>query len=224
MKRGSAIAALLLAALLCLGLTACGGGGLTATEATVYVQGLLDRTYLGQYNEDYMKLVDTDEASMEQIYQDGLQTEAEYFCYYFDLYAPSDELKEDVADFYAELYSRSKYEVHPASKLSSGGYAVEVVVRPLDLISRMADRYSGLESGYWGGYTQEDVDAMTDEEYIELDNQWGYTLLDLAYELLPEVDYLDPVYLTVQVRQDDDGLWSLVETDFSAIDNAIIEY
>ena len=64
MKRGSALAALLLAALLCLGLTAC-DGGLTATEATVYVQGLLDRTYLGQYNEDYMKLVDTDEASME---------------------------------------------------------------------------------------------------------------------------------------------------------------
>ena len=201
MKRMKRLMVILLAAVLCVSLAACGGGGLTANDATVYVQGLLDRTYLGQHNEEYMELVGTDEETMEQYYQDGLYAEAEYFAYYFDLYDPSEELMDDLVEFYGQLYKNSKYEVHPASKLSSGGYAVEVVVYPMDLITLMSEDYEAVLDDFWGEYTQEDVDAMTDEEYIALDNQWGYELLDLAYEKLPEVGYEEAVYLTVQVRQ-----------------------
>ena len=43
--------------LLILPLSACGGGGLSAEDAAVYVQGLLDETYLGVFEEDYLKLV-----------------------------------------------------------------------------------------------------------------------------------------------------------------------
>ena len=56
MRKRSFIVALA-AAVLCMGLVGC-SGGLTANDATVYVQGLLDKTYLGKYNKDYMELVD----------------------------------------------------------------------------------------------------------------------------------------------------------------------
>ena len=106
-KRIKQMGALLLAAALCAGLAGCGGGGLTASDATVYVQGLMDRTYLGQYNQDYMDLVGVTEEEMEQNYEDGIQVEAEFFCYYFEIEDASEELMEEIRAFYRELYSHA---------------------------------------------------------------------------------------------------------------------
>lgn len=226
MKLRSKLIALLTAAVLCTGLVACGSGsgGISANDATVYVQGLLDRTYLGQHNEDYMDLVGSDLETMEEYYQDGLETEADYFVYYFDLQEPSDELFDAIVEFYAKLYKNSKYTVSPASKLSTGGYAVEVVVEPLDIIDLIAEDYEEVLQDFWGNYTQEQVDAMSDEEYTALDNQWAFKLLELANEKLESVGYKEKQYITVQVRQDDEGVWSLVDSDFDTLDAAIIAY
>ena len=68
---------LLAAALSCsLLLTACGGGGVSAFDATKYIQGLLDKTYLGEFDE-YMNVVDITENECEDDYISGLESEAE---------------------------------------------------------------------------------------------------------------------------------------------------
>ena len=226
MKKRSFIVALA-AAVLCMGLVGC-SGGLTANDATVYVQGLLDKTYLGKYNEDYMELVDVDQSTLEQDYEDGLQVEAEVFCNYFEIVDPSDELMEEIIDFYREAYSHSKYTVNPASKMSTGGYAVEVVISPLDVISLMNEAAEEMSDGFFAQYDDVDVNAMSDEEYetfmADFEVKWGEAIVDLAYEKLPECGYLEDTYLTVQVKQGDDGMWSLLDSDFEAIDLAMIAY
>ena len=216
---------LLLAAALCAGLAGCGGGGLTASDATVYVQGLMDRTYLGQYNQDYMDLVGVTEEEMEQNYEDGIQVEAEFFCYYFEIEDASEELMEEIRAFYRELYSHAKYTVSPASKLSTGGYAVEVVVSPLNVITLMNDSADQVYETIDDLYGDKSLDEMSDAERAQFEQDWGRAIVDLAYDVLPQVGYEEDVYLTVQVKQDEsDGMWTLVDTDFDSLDAAIIAY
>lgn len=54
---------------LAVSLSACGFGGVTADDAVTYVQGELDAAYRGQYNEDYLELMDmtAEEASETHI-------------------------------------------------------------------------------------------------------------------------------------------------------------
>ena len=56
MKFFHRMAALLLAGVMALGLAAC--GGITSDDAEAYIQGLLDASYLGQYNQEYLDLAD----------------------------------------------------------------------------------------------------------------------------------------------------------------------
>ena len=60
-----------LAAALALSLAACGGSGVNTEVATQYVQGILDRNYLGQYDADFLELIDCSEKEAEEDYLDG---------------------------------------------------------------------------------------------------------------------------------------------------------
>ena len=93
MKISKRIAVLGAAAVLTAGLAAC--GGVTKDDATVYVKGQIDSTYLGQYNEDYLKLMDMTEAEAAEDYEWNLGAEADWFMDFASIY-PSDETKEKV--------------------------------------------------------------------------------------------------------------------------------
>lgn len=127
MKISKRIAVLGAAAVLTAGLAAC--GGVTKDDATVYVKGQIDSTYLGQYNEDYLKLMDMTEAEAAEDYEWNLGAEADWFMDFASIY-PSDETKEKVVELYKEIYAKCKYTVQPASKLDNGNFAVEVLVEP----------------------------------------------------------------------------------------------
>lgn len=131
MKIGKQIAVLGAAAVLAVGLAAC--GGVTKDDATVYVKGQINSTYLGQYNEDYLKLMDMTEAEAAEDYEWNLGAEADWFMDFASIY-PSDETKEKVVELYKEIYAKCKYTVQPASKLDNGNFAVEVLVEPMDLM------------------------------------------------------------------------------------------
>ena len=49
-----------------LSLSACGGGGLSADDATTYVQGILDENYKGVYDPDFLELIDITENEAEK--------------------------------------------------------------------------------------------------------------------------------------------------------------
>lgn len=63
MKRTKPLLALVLAAVIALSLAGC--GTLMTDSVGALVQGNLDELYLGQYNEDFLQLVDITEAEAE---------------------------------------------------------------------------------------------------------------------------------------------------------------
>lgn len=231
MKRCSVLAAGLA---LCLALTGCGGGGVTSFDATAYMQGLLDETYLGKFSEDYMKMVGIDEDEARKTYEEGL--EAEYENYFADFFAfdreyVSDETRQAAIDLLAEVYQHSKYEVKPGSKVE-GGYVVEIIVEPVDMIALIDDQYiedySDTFNAKYEDVTQEKVDAMSDAEYDEFmtgyENDWANGIIDLFHEHMDELGYTDAQSIMVQFKPDDDGYYTISDNDFANLDNLILAY
>ena len=83
-----------------LSLSACGGGGLSADDATTYVQGILDENYKGVYDPDFLELIDITENEAEETYLSSLETEADFFASAFLIDDLTDELKAEVVDMY----------------------------------------------------------------------------------------------------------------------------
>ena len=122
-----------------LGLSACdlGGGGVSSMDASIYVRGLINLTFLGQFDEDYLKLVDSDEAESQENYDGNLDVDADNFAYYYAIDTVSDDLREQIRQLYKDMYAKSKFEVKDAVKADSTTYSVEVVIEPLDIYQRV---------------------------------------------------------------------------------------
>ena len=179
-----------------LSLSAC-GGGLSADDATTYVQGILDENYKGVYDPDFLELID-------------------------DL---TDELKAEVVDMYKQVYAKAKYTVDTATEVDDGTFGVKVTVEPLDVFDRVAEALWGdtPDARAEALYSQ-DVDSMTDEEYAAYDAEWCRLVIDLTLEKLPEAEYLEAQSKVVQITLGDDNYWSLDEQDFSDLDWLILDY
>ena len=130
------------AAVLALALTACGSISLNLgsekSRMEGYVQGYLDLTYLGKLNKDYQTEMELSEEEAQQQYEEGIQVEVEFFESGIGLIDyPTEEITQRLTELYKEIYSHSDYTVGAATKLDSGNYAVEVTVRPIDLMTKV---------------------------------------------------------------------------------------
>ena len=103
-----------LAAALALSLAACGGSGVNTEVATQYVQGILDRNYLGQYDADFLELIDCSEKEAEEDYLDGLEVEANYFAGVFGIDFMEGDVLDEAVDLYRQVFARSRFTVDPA--------------------------------------------------------------------------------------------------------------
>ena len=198
MKIGKRIAALGAAAVLAVGLAAC--GGVTKDDATVYVKGQIDSTYLGQYNEDYLKLMDMTEAEAAEDYEWNLGAEADWFMDFASIY-PSDETKEKVVELYKEIYAKCKYTVQPASKL----VWTEVTAS------------EGITS-------DEQINAMSDAEYEALEARYADKVIALVRGLLPDVGYETEQSCIIQLKLNDENVYEMVGTDWQNLDGMMIDY
>lgn len=229
---------------LVLGLTAC-GGGLTADDAATFVLGDLDAAYKGEIRQEYLDLLtDTTEEDARQTYQDNIAIEAEYLLgyletayssggYYDDgLQASMDQIYADVVekaqDLTAQIYSRARYSVGQADKLDSGDFAVEVTVSPIEVVSLIpaevyAEKWSSVQTAR-GITSDEQVEAMSDEDYMAMDAEYGMAMLDYLEELLPQLSYGEEQSIMVQLKQEEDGNYSPVSTGWQKIDEVMIDY
>ena len=224
MKRRNLFLALTLTLALLLPLTAC-GGGMNEDDAICYIQGTLDENYLGKADEEFLKLVDNTAEEIEEIYDESIATEAQFF---LDSFVESelpqeeqDRLMEELTAMYRQIYAHSKYTVESASKMDDTTFSVKVTVEPIDIFHLVADE---LDNGAADELNSRYPDMMTDEEYLAYEVEWVELFMDLTYEKLPELGYLEPSSILVQVALGDDDYWSIPDDDFWAMDALIIDY
>lgn len=227
----------LLALVMVLALTACGsidvGGG--TDDITLLVRGNLDAVYPGTFDPDYLELVGTDEATAESDYISGLESEAEYFCYYFGIIDSTfgedfsdipEDLQDELVDMYRNIYSKSSYECKEAVEQSDGSYTVQVLINPIDIIQTAYNMIVNDEYPEWiefnKKYESADLsDPAVNEAYIKDKTRIA---IDLINSLLPNLGYLDQKSISVQIQQDSEGYYSINNDDWSTIDLYMITY
>ena len=220
--------------LLACSLTACGGGGgLTVDDAALYVKGLLDETYLGVFDEDYLELVDLTEEEAQETYQKGLEVSYQYLSknFQFDEAYVTNETRQEAVELMAEIYSHARYRVGDAVK-TGDGFTLEVTVHPIDLIPLVVEKYmeeySASFSQKYADTTREEVEALPAAEaeafWTRYENDWAMGVVELFRTHLGELDHLEPVSLIVRVEPDEDGYYTLPDADFANLDYLILAY
>lgn len=112
-------------------LAACGS---VARDATVYIQGELDATYLGQVSQEYLDVVEgMTEADAREKYEYNVQAESQYLLNYLGVELPTDGAYRRAEEVVGEIYSHAKYTVADAEMLKSGDIAAEVTISPIEI-------------------------------------------------------------------------------------------
>lgn len=225
MKRWKKALAAAAAAALMLALTACQN---VAKDATVYIQGELDATYLGKVSQDYIDVVEgMTEAAAKEKYDYNIEAEAQYLLSYLGVELPTDAVYARAEEVVGEIYSHAKYAVADAELMKSGDIAAEVTVSPIEIIPLMPEE---LYMDTWtavkqeAGVTDEEVALMSDEEYQALDEQYAMVLLDELEGLIGQLTYGTDQSILLQMKEDEDGYYSLVESGLQKLDEVMIDY
>lgn len=199
-----------------------------AKDATVYIQGELDATYLGTINEGYLDVVeDMTQADAQAKYEYNLQAEGEYLLSYLGVELPTDGVYQRAQELVGEIYSHAKYTVADAQLLKSGDIAAEVTVSPIEIMTLIPEEFYAQT---WenvkqqAGVSDDQVAVMSDEEYQQLDEQYAMALLDELEGLIGQLTYGTDQTILLQMKQDEEGYYTLVETGMQQLDEMIIDY
>lgn len=225
MKYIKKLAALALAALMLLSMSACSAVVDKATELQManLVQGNMDELYLGKFDPKYLESVNSTAEEAKAYYEDGLAAEADFFAYYFGIEYFTDDLKAEVIDLYREIYSHSNYTVGAASRLDENTVVVKVDIQPIDVFAQMTEDYEDYMADFYAKYTQDVVEAMDDAAYQAYDAEWADLVIGLCREKLANVGYEETVSLAVQVVLQDE-IWRISDDSMTDIDTQMIAY
>ncbi len=193
-----------------------------------YVQGYLDLTYKGQFNEEYMDELDLTEEEAKEIYEQGLLVEAQFFEGAIGLIEyPTEESTQRLVDLYARIYSYSDYTVESSTMMESGNYAVEVSFRPIDIMTKFSpEQFNEVFVDVldeFGVHTEEELAAMSEEDYIKADGIYAQRIMDMVEEAIPGTGNGAERSVVVQIKDTGD-YWSPVQEDLDNIDNYLIDY
>lgn len=201
-------------------LTAC-GGGLTEKDAETYIKGHLDAYYLGTYAQEYIELVeDMTEDDAKEMHRDNVEWEAEYLLQEFmEVDYPTDEMAQRAEELIEEVYSKAQYKVGSGSKTKDGDFVVEVTVSPIEVVSLLTedDFSSALEESGFNAAETEEAAAAADAVY-------GMLMLDKLEELMPQLTYGEDQIIMLQLKADEDGYYTLVDSGIQKLDEVMIDY
>ena len=97
-------------------------------------------------------------------------------------------------------------------------------MRPLLIFDDILTEYNAFVDEMSGRYSQEDVDAMGEEEYAAYLSQYAQKIASLMESHADTVTYGEEQSVTVHVQPDSDGIYEIPEEDLQAVDALIIQY
>lgn len=224
MKQSRKLAALLVAAVLALGLTACKQEEPQAGfDAVTYVDGFIRGNYLGEFSPEYLEMVGLTEHDGEHLYEDSLYLEAQVFAYLYSIEYP-DDFYEELQELYREIYTHLEYEVISSNLEEDGSYSVAVEIAPIDIVQRVEAKLDQVLEPFFEKYPAEVQNAMTTKDYQAFDAEWARLIIDIYRETLPETGNLERRSVTVKIDQDEKGYYTISDEEFQKLDALVIDY
>ena len=226
MRMSKKIAALALAAIMAMTVSACArrSAGISEFDAKAYIDGLLRETYLGEFSPEYLELVGIDEETAQETYEAGISNEVSFFINLYEIEYPEEKLYEELTELYKEIYSHAKFEVTDAVKMDDGSFSVQVIVEPIDIVQLADTDWDKTIAPFYEDYPMEAQYAMTTEEYQAMDREYAQLVLDLYKDKLKETGNMTAKTILVSVAEGEDGAYTISHDDFSKLDELIIDY
>lgn len=204
----------------CLAVLMCACSSVSRAEIAAYVEGTFDSIYLNKNSEDYLKMVGSTAEECEEDYNRYVLNEVDYFKNYMDISDVSDETEQRIVNIIDTLYKNSKYEIGEVT-ISSDRFLVSVTIYPIDVISRaLDDGITEFERSYTDSVSRGKYDEKSDSE---LEEMWAQGIISEVEAKMTDIGYLDPVTISVQVVEDEDGYY-ISDDDLVRVDELVIEY
>lgn len=171
--------------------------------AARYVRCLLDARFGRGCDPDFLAALGETEESLS-----ARQTEenVDRLCYELLIDYPTEEIRTELANLADELFAKVDYTVGVATPVADGS-AVEVTVRPLDILARVNEELWTRLDAFSAAYTG---DTTTEEGYRAYDAAWAEEAVAFFREKLAEAEYLPETSCTVTVL---DGPGDTLEAD-----------
>ena len=202
---------------------------ITQDEAKIFVQGMLDKLYLGKHNPDFLELVGKTAEESETDHLQNVMMEAQLFSEYWGIVDPERgesfdtmdaTLRSQIIALIDEIYAKSSYTVSEASTIpGTDNYAVTVTVNPINVLDLANAGYQAASDALWAKYENATIDqyAAYSREYTEL-------VLSLVKAQMGNSGYLAPQTVTVRIEKDANASYSMNLDDLDAIDMLVIHY
>lgn len=201
-------------------LTGCFNNDKNKTEYKDYIQSAMDASYLGKSSQ-YLELANTTKEDAEELYNSTI----EYLSYSLMKYnnVNYDVINNDIIEKYNELakkaLTKTKYVINDARKVD-GIYQVKLEITPLDVWESTYDEVEEYIAEFIDKYPN--YDSMTDEELIELEEEYAENILEILTPYVDNMTYKDTVNKIVEIQFDEDGLYGISDDEWNDIDDYVM--
>ncbi len=205
----------LIIASVCLCLTGC----METFDRSGYIQGMLDATYKGEF-EDYAQATGSSVEAIETDYNDFIRHEADIFLRFAGLTDDDvipDDLDSQLTDAIKTIYSQVRYTVKEADQEGN----VTIDIEPLDIYNEIYPEFLQFNQEFRERNNNYEFQDYTDEEFTR---EYLSPLIQILTDLEDTLTYREPTTVTVHVAPDDNGRYTITDEEVSSIYNAIVYY
>lgn len=215
MKNGKKILLMLILSVLCVTM----GGCVRLFDCSGYIQGMLDATYKGKFD-DYAQTTGSSVEDIQTDYDQFIEHETKillHFCGLTDDDVIPQDLSDDLKEIIKNIYSQARYTVKEADRDGN----VEIDIEPLDIYNSVYKEFLEFNEDFKKRNNNYEFEDCTDEEFTR---QYLEPLIKILKEHEDHLEYKEPVTIDVTVAPDDDGKYTISNEEVTEIYNAVVNY
>ena len=216
-------AAVLLAACVALGLTACGSekeGSGAASAYEEYVTGIMDANYLGQY-ETYMELTGSSQEDAKKLYDANIQDFALEMedALSIDQDSVSVALTERMMEVAKNIYSQTKYEAVDVIR-EEDTYIVTLEIQPIAFFETVEDAFGAAVDDFNERAKNGEFDELSDTQYEEA---YGEAVVEALEQNVSTVSYKAATAFDVVLDYDsENNIYAISDEQMETLDSQVV--
>jgi hypothetical protein len=157
------------------------------------------------------------ESDASTLYEDNVERLAKSLrTYYGVTIADAPDMEEEYIELAKHIYSKVNYSVDRVYK-GTNSYYVDVTIYPMDILNQCSEEISNYVDVFNEAVANGSYNDYTLTEYETI---FSRGLIDILFEASLDMQYADPVTVTVEIVEDGDT-YKITESDFLAIDKAM---